>query len=136
MALSDDLDFFRTDTMSLQDLHTVLTSHGAYEVLQEADRTLTIILRRAKLSFFRVRDPFLFAPTLHRFFGIADARDINAAILTASRGMKPLLQCVIPGRGHLCDAEMGCPPQPPRAPRARRRPRRPVGRRGSWRKGP
>ncbi len=43
--LSDDLDFFRTDTMSPQDLHTVLTSHGAYEVLQEADHTPSPVCR-------------------------------------------------------------------------------------------
>lgn len=84
--VSEDLDFFRTDACDVRQLHDVLRPYGPYETLQEAEHTLTILLRRTKLSFFRVRDPFLFEPTPHRFFRVADPRDIALMKLAAVSG--------------------------------------------------
>jgi hypothetical protein len=84
--LSEDLDFFRTDDANVRDLHDVLTRHGKYETLQEADHTLTVLLHRTKLSFFRVRDPFLFPSMPWRFGAIADVRDIALMKLAAISG--------------------------------------------------
>ena len=84
--VSEDLDLFRTDDIDVRTLHDVLARQGAYETLQEADHTLTVLLRNTKLSFFRVRDPFLFGPTAFCFFSIADIRDIALMKLTAISG--------------------------------------------------
>ena len=62
--------------MDVRDLYQVLTRHGPYETLQEADHTLTVLTHRTKLSFFKTRDPFLFDPAPYRFFAVADIRDI------------------------------------------------------------
>jgi hypothetical protein len=88
--LSEDLDFFRTDDIDVRRLHDVLARHGDYETLQEADHTLTVLIRSTKLSFFRVRDPFLFDPTPYRFFSLAETRDIALMKLAAvsSRGSR------------------------------------------------
>lgn len=83
---SDDLDFFRTDALDVRVLHEVLAGHGTYETLQEAEHTLTVILRKTKLSFFRVRAPFLFEATPWRFFAVADRRDIALMKLAAVSG--------------------------------------------------
>ena len=83
---SDDLDFFRTDEMDVRDLYQVLTRHGPYETLQEADHTLTVLTHRTKLSFFKTRDPFLFDPAPYRFFAVADIRDIALMKLAAISG--------------------------------------------------
>ena len=84
--ISEDLDFFRTDDMNVRELHDVLARYGKYETLQEADHTLTVLLQKTKLSFFRVQDPFLFKATSWRFFTIADARDIALMKLAAISG--------------------------------------------------
>jgi len=84
--ISEDLDFFRTDDMDVRSLHKVLAAHGPYETLQEADHTLTVITHGTKLSFFRVRDPFLFEPQPHRFFSIAAIGDIALMKLIAISG--------------------------------------------------
>ena len=84
--ISEDLDFFRTDNMDVRELHAVLLRHGPYETLQEADHTLTVIIHATKLSFFRVREPFLFNPTPFRFFAVADIRDIALMKLAAISG--------------------------------------------------
>lgn len=84
--ISDDLDFFRTDDMDVRILHDVLARCGPYETLQEADHTLTVLLQRTKLSFFRVRESFLYESTPFRFFGIADVRDIALMKLAAISG--------------------------------------------------
>jgi len=83
---SEDLDFFRTDGMDVRELHDVFARHGTYETLQEAEHTLTIRLCETKLSFFRVREPFLFESTPHRFFSVADVRDIALMKLAAISG--------------------------------------------------
>ncbi len=84
--LSEDLDFFRTDDLDVRELHGLLPRFGHYETLQEAEHTLTVIIRKTKLSFFRVRDPFLFKATPYRFFRLADVRDIALMKLAAISG--------------------------------------------------
>lgn len=84
--VSDDLDFFRTDGLDARRLHDALGRHGAYETLQESEHTLTVMLGRTKISFFCVSDPFLFAPVPHRFFAVADVRDIALMKLAAISG--------------------------------------------------
>lgn len=84
--ISEDLDFFRNDLDDVRRLHEILAPHGSYETLQEADHTLTVLLHKTKLSFFRVRDPFLFPATAHRFFAVADIRDIALMKLVAISG--------------------------------------------------
>ena len=84
--VSDDLDLFRTDAVDVRALHDALGEYGSYETLQEAEHTLTVLLQKTKLSFFRVRDPFLFEPAPYRFFSIADVRDIALMKLAAVAG--------------------------------------------------
>jgi hypothetical protein len=84
--ISEDLDFFRTDDLDVRGLHEVLGAHGRYETLQEADHTLTVLIRDTKLSFFRVRDPFLFESDAYRFFTIASVDDIALMKLAAISG--------------------------------------------------
>ena len=84
--ISDAVNFCRTDDMDVRALHDVLASHGPYETLQEADHTLTVIIKNTKLSFFRVRDPFLFDTLPHRFFTIASIGDIALMKLIAISG--------------------------------------------------
>jgi len=83
---SEDLDFFRTDGGDVRALHDVIARHGPYETLQEDIHTLTVITHDTKLSFFKVRDPFLMPPTPHRFFAVADIRDIALMKLAAISG--------------------------------------------------
>lgn len=84
--VSEDLDFFRTDDMDVRELHDVLAAHGPYELLQEADHTLTVLIQQTKLSFFRVRDPFLFDAMPYRFFSVASVNDIALMKLAAISG--------------------------------------------------
>lgn len=84
--VSEDLDFFRTDKISPLGLHDVFREIGQYETLQESEHTLTVIISGTKLSFFRVKDPFLFKPDPYGFFVIADVRDIALMKLAAVSG--------------------------------------------------
>lgn len=84
--LSEDLDFFRTDATDVDALHRVLATYGEYETLQTDERTLTVLLRKTKLSFFQVRDPFLFASESYRFFAVAHVVDIALMKLAAIAG--------------------------------------------------
>ncbi len=84
--ISEDLDFFRTDDLDVRSLHDVLGAHGKYETLQEAEHTLTVLIRETKFSFFRVHDPFLFDSHPHRFFSIASVSDIALMKLAAISG--------------------------------------------------
>lgn len=84
--ISEDLDFFRTDAMDVRTLHDVFKAYGAYETLQEAEHTLTVRLDQTKLSFFCVRDPFLFSGLPYRFFTIADITDIALMKIAAISG--------------------------------------------------
>jgi hypothetical protein len=84
--VSEDLDFFRTDEMDVRALHDVLGTYGPYETLQESDHTLTVLIRNTKLSFFRIRDPFVFDALPHRFFSVAAIGDIALMKLLAISG--------------------------------------------------
>lgn len=84
--ISEVFDFFRTDDLDVRSLHDALASHGAYETLQESDHTLTVLLRKTKLSFFRVRDPFIYERVPYRFFDIAHVREIALMKLAAVSG--------------------------------------------------
>jgi len=59
---------------------------GEVEVLQEDDRTLTVIVATTKISFFWVPDPFLFPGLSYLFFRISDPRDIALMKLAAVSG--------------------------------------------------
>ena len=85
-----DFDFFRTAGMDIDALHADLKAADTYETLQEGDNTLTVLIRGVKLSFFQVRDPFVFDTEPYRFFSVADSRDIALMKLAAiaSRGSK------------------------------------------------
>lgn len=84
--ISEDFDFFRTDAMDVRTLHDVFKAYGTYETLQEAEHTLTVRLGQTKLSFFCVRDPFLFSGLPYRFFTIADITDIALMKIAAISG--------------------------------------------------
>ena len=84
--LSEDFDFFRMDTLDVRELLGVFRELGPYEVLQEAPHTLTLISHDTKVSFFNVKDPFLFEPERYRFFHVADTRDIALMKLIAISG--------------------------------------------------
>jgi hypothetical protein len=84
--ISVDLDFFRTDSMDVRLLHDVFSLYGSYETMQESEHTLTVLLRDTKLSFFCVKDPFLFPALSYTFFSIADIRDIALMKLAAVSG--------------------------------------------------
>ena len=84
--VSEDFDFFRTDAFDVRTLHGVFKRVGAYETLQEADHTLTVLIKGVKLSLFCVADPFLFKPAPCRSFSVADIRDIALMKLIAISG--------------------------------------------------
>lgn len=84
--ISDDFDFFRTDDFDVLKLHDILKQIGEYEMLQEDQRTLTVLMDGVKISFFVIKDPFLFEGVQYRFFHIADIRDIALMKLVAISG--------------------------------------------------
>ena len=88
--ISEDFDFFRTDAIDVRRLHNVFSGFGKYETLQEEEHTLTILALKTKISFFRIKNPFIFETTPYRFFSIADIRDIALMKLVAisSRGSR------------------------------------------------
>ncbi|MBN1283455.1 MAG: nucleotidyl transferase AbiEii/AbiGii toxin family protein [Proteobacteria bacterium] len=84
--VSEDFDFFRTDEFSVEAVHGLFKKAGAYETLQESERTLTVLARGVKVSFFQIPDPFIFAVEPYRGFSIADIRDIALMKLIAVSG--------------------------------------------------
>lgn len=81
--ISEDFGFFRNSGMDIRALHEALAQLGSYETFQEAEHTLTVLMRGVKLSFFRVADGFLFATKPYSFFSVADVRDIALMELAA-----------------------------------------------------
>ena len=80
---SEDFDFFRIDGMDSRSLYEALAPLGECETLQRSERTLTVLVGGAKMSFFQIPDPFLFKPTPYSFFRVADPRDIALMKLLA-----------------------------------------------------
>jgi hypothetical protein len=81
--VSEDFDFFKTTTVQLNRLLETLREQGPCELLQQEERTLTVLLRGIKISFFLIRDSFLFPAVSHSFFSVADVRDIALMKLVA-----------------------------------------------------
>jgi len=80
---STDFDFFRTKGMNRAALHEALGSIGTYETLQGSEGTLTVLIKDVKLSFFQVKDPFVFDTEPYSFFALADIREIALMKLVA-----------------------------------------------------
>lgn len=81
--LSEDFDFFKTATMDVRKLHAAVRELGPCEALLEESGTLTVLLRGIKISFFQIRDRFLFPSFPYSFFKVADVRDIALMKLVA-----------------------------------------------------
>jgi len=81
--ISEDFDFFRTEGMNNSALHEALGSIDTYETLQDGERTLTVLIKDVKLSFFQVKDPFIFDAEPYSFFALADTREIALMKLVA-----------------------------------------------------
>ena len=81
--ISEDFDFFRTRDVDTAALFDRLREVATCETLYSDEHTLTALVDGVKLSFFQVRDPFLFPATPFSFFGVADLRDIGLMKLLA-----------------------------------------------------
>ena len=71
-------------------LHEALGSAARYETLQDSENTLTVLVDGVKISFFQVRDPFIFDTQPYLFFSIADTKEIALMklIAIANRGSR------------------------------------------------
>jgi hypothetical protein len=117
--VSEDFDFFRTEGMETDRLFQAISGIGSCDSLQHSERTLTVLLRGVKMSFFQVADPFLFPATEYSFFRVADIRDIAlmkllaitnrgsrkdfidmCAILRHGVGLKDCLDLMVQKHGH------------------------------------
>ncbi len=81
--ISEDLDFFCVRGVDTATLFDKLGEVAACDTLYSDERTLSVLMRGVKLSFFQVGDPFLFPVTPYTFFGVADVRDIALMKLLA-----------------------------------------------------
>ena len=81
--ISEDFDFFCTREVDTVALFDRLREVATCETLYSDEHTLTVLVDGVKLSFFQVRDPFLFPATPFSFFGVADLRDIGLMKLLA-----------------------------------------------------
>ena len=81
--ISEDFDFYRRNDFSADRLHQILRQIETVGILQEDERTLSVIVSATKVSFSSVPDEFLFPGTPNLFFQIADARDIALMKLAA-----------------------------------------------------
>lgn len=88
--ISIDFDFFRTEGMDIAALHESLKSIDTYETLQESERTLTVLINEVKISFFQIKDPFIFDTSPYLFFSIAALEEIALMklIAIANRGSR------------------------------------------------
>lgn len=84
--VSEDFDFFRIDSFTINKLHDVLKLFKSYETLQEDEKTLTVIISDIKISFFCIKDPFIFELKPYSFFSLADIKDISLMKLLAISG--------------------------------------------------
>ena len=81
--ISEDFEFCCTHDVDTAELFGRLQEVAACETLYSNERTLSVLMRGVKLSFFQVGDPFLFPATPYTFFGVADLRDIALMKLLA-----------------------------------------------------
>jgi len=81
--ISNDFDFFRPDKVKLRNLQNELMRIGPYEILNEDENTLSVILNKVKMSFFITREPFLFKAIPYHFFKLAGINDIALMKLLA-----------------------------------------------------
>ena len=81
--LSEGLDFFRLTRMERPGLYEALQRFGNCETLQQEARTFTVLVRGIKISFFQIREPFLFPTVPFSFFRVADVKDIAPMKLAA-----------------------------------------------------
>ena len=81
--VSEDFDFFRTHETDTRALFAALREVSPCTTLHSDERTLTVLMRGVKLSFFELGDRFLFPATPYAFFGVADSRDIALMKLLA-----------------------------------------------------
>jgi hypothetical protein len=84
--LSEDFDFFRTDDFHPVAMHEALHALGKYETSMEDASSLVVLLDTVKLSFFKVRDPFLHPTQPWRFIQLASPEDIALMKLAAIGG--------------------------------------------------
>ena len=84
--LSEDFDFFRTEGFHPGRMHEALHALGSYETALEDASSLVVMLDKVKLSFFQVRDPFLFPAQPWRFVQLAAPADIALMKLAAIGG--------------------------------------------------
>jgi hypothetical protein len=84
--VSDDFNLFRTRDMDAGAVLRVLAGLGPHEILQHEPDTLTVLVRKTKLSFFQVADAFLYPTIPYRLFALADVRDIALMKLAAIAG--------------------------------------------------
>ena len=69
--------------MNTEALFERLSEVAACDTLYSDERTLSVLVEGVKLSFFQVREPFLFPATPYTFFDVADLRDIALMKLLA-----------------------------------------------------
>lgn len=81
--VSIDFDFFRSEGMDNNILHGMFSHIGQYETLQDSENTLTVLSHNVKISFFQVKDPFIFDTVPYLFFAVADKREIALMKLVA-----------------------------------------------------
>jgi hypothetical protein len=83
---SQDLDFFRAEPFSEEDLAQAAREAGEFTVVSKAPHTLHIVMGGVKVSFLGYNYPLLFP--LQEFLGmqIADPRDIACMKLSAVAG--------------------------------------------------
>jgi len=87
---SEDFDFFKTAKVDLGRLQDAVRELGPCETLQEEASTLTVLLRGVKISFFMIRDRFVYPAAPFSFFAVADVRDIALMkmVAIANRGSR------------------------------------------------
>lgn len=81
--LSADFDFFKCSSMDKAGLARLQSAATNFSVLQDGDRTWSVVFDGVLCSFFQLLEPMLFANIPFSFFGVADVRDIAVMKLVA-----------------------------------------------------
>ena len=100
--ISEDFDFFRTHGLNTEALFERLSEVATCDTLYSDERTLSVLIDGVKLSFFQVREPFLFPAAPYTFFEVADIRDIALMKLLAvtNRGSRKDFVDLFADRSH------------------------------------